>query len=106
MWQACARGSRQEALRVLLSIQPRDHPFHLAGHSLPAVARALVETLVFRPEARLLHAYKRAAFHRCQRPRDDRLRPRPEAIKDLEPSASCGILTDWSVNSSGPPKAL
>src|SRR6266446_4220217 len=61
---------------VSLSVQPRDHLLQVADHSLPAVACALVETPVFRSEARLLHAHKRAGLRRRQRPRDDSPRSR------------------------------
>src|SRR5258708_32547309 len=79
MWQACAKGgSRQEGRceSVSFSVEPRDDLFQVADHSPPAVGGALVETLVFRPEARLLHAHERAGLRRRKRPRDDSSRSR------------------------------
>src|SRR5262245_48907869 len=70
----CSMGGRKVSVKsTSFSVQPCDRPFQAANHSLPAVGCALIEALVFRTEARLLHAHKRAAFRRRQRPRDDGL---------------------------------
>src|SRR5262252_1807364 len=56
---------------ISCSVEPRDHPFQPANETLPPVTRTLVEALVFRPEARLLHAHEDAALCRRQRPGND-----------------------------------
>ena len=78
-------GGRECERHAAVSVQPRGHSFQRADHPLPAVGRALVEGLVFGPEARLLHAHVRAAFGRRQRPGDDVFNPfaasSPEAFQ-------------------------